>query len=137
MTRDRGSSAVELAILAPILLLILWLTIQFALWFEGRQVALESAQEAARWARQFADTEPAGQVTAESQKVAENYYLSLSTRVLGASLQDTTVNISGGRVQVTVHADVVSALFGLPLPVTETSGGPIECFHPAGSGLAC
>ncbi len=33
---ERGSSAIELAILAPVLLIVVWLTIQFALYTQGR-----------------------------------------------------------------------------------------------------
>jgi TadE-like protein len=35
---DRGSSAVELVLLAPMLLALIWLIIQYALYYQGRQV---------------------------------------------------------------------------------------------------
>ena len=37
---DRGSSAIELAVLAPALMLICMLILQFGLWFNARQTAL-------------------------------------------------------------------------------------------------
>src|SRR6266498_301586 len=55
---DHGSSAIELAILAPMLLAMIWLTIQFALWYQGRQVALAAAQLGARVASQAAERVP-------------------------------------------------------------------------------
>src|SRR2546421_5726384 len=44
---DRGSSAVELAVLAPALMLICMLILQFGLWFNARQTALAAAQAGA------------------------------------------------------------------------------------------
>ncbi|MBO0775133.1 MAG: pilus assembly protein, partial [Actinobacteria bacterium] len=41
--QDLGASAIELAVLAPALLLLVWLTIQFAVYSQGRQVALAAA----------------------------------------------------------------------------------------------
>ena len=55
---DRGSSAVELVILTPVLLALIWLIIQYALYYQGRQVALAAAQIGARVARQDANTVP-------------------------------------------------------------------------------
>src|SRR6266705_3313627 len=63
--RDRGSSAIELVILAPLLLAIIWMTIQYALYYQGRQVALAAAQLGARVASQDADTVPGWQALAE------------------------------------------------------------------------
>ncbi|HEY1346724.1 MAG TPA: TadE family protein, partial [Streptosporangiaceae bacterium] len=40
---DRGSSAVELVVLTPVLLALIWLIIQYALYYQGRQVALAAA----------------------------------------------------------------------------------------------
>lgn len=44
--RDRGSAAVELAILAPAILLALFASVQVATYFLARSVALAAAQEA-------------------------------------------------------------------------------------------
>ena len=41
---DRGSSAIELAVLAPALMLICMLILQFGMWFNARQTALAAAQ---------------------------------------------------------------------------------------------
>ena len=55
---DRGSSAIELAVLAPALMLICMLILQFGLWFNARQTALAAAQAGAVVARQEAASEP-------------------------------------------------------------------------------
>jgi Flp pilus assembly protein TadG len=125
--RDRGTSAIELAILAPILLALIWLAIQYALYFQGRQVALAAAQIGARVAREEAATVPTWQSDAVTQ--AKKYYNGLGTKVLGTGIQATATS-DGNDVQVTVTGQAASILFGLPLPIHETAGGPIECFRP-------
>jgi Flp pilus assembly protein TadG len=124
---DRGSSAIELAILTPVLLVMVWLAIQFAMYSQGRQVALAAAQVGARWARQHAKTQAGWAATAEAQ--AESYYAGLGTRVLGGNIVATALPDGPGRVRVTVTGNVASILFGLPLPIHESAGGPIECFR--------
>ena len=44
---DRGSNVVELAVMAPGLMMICMLILQFGLWFNARQAALASAQAGA------------------------------------------------------------------------------------------
>ena len=45
---ERGASTIELVILAPLLLGMIWLTIQFALWYQGRQVLTASPSRCSR-----------------------------------------------------------------------------------------
>ena len=51
----------ELVILTPMLLALIWLIIQYALYYQGRQVALAAAQVGARVARQDAQATPSYQ----------------------------------------------------------------------------
>ncbi len=125
---ERGSSAIELAVLAPVLLVLVWLTIQFALYTQGRQVALAAAQIGARVARQDASTVPGWQAIA--QRSAQDYYQGLGTRVLGGGVSATATVTGPSRVEVTVTGRVASILLGLPLQIHETAGGPVECFRP-------
>jgi hypothetical protein len=118
---DRGSSAVELVLL-----------IQYALYYQGRQVALAAAQIGARVARQDANAVPGWQAVAEH--AAESYYAGLGTRVLGGTV--TVVAAPGGvsQVRVTVTGRAASIMFGLTLTIRETAGGPVECFRPGLNG---
>jgi Flp pilus assembly protein TadG len=132
---DRGSSAIELAILAPALLILVMLVIQWALWFQARQVALNVAQDGARYAR---EQQPGWPRQAVSQ--AESFYTRVGTKVL-TDLQ-VQVNPPGGapgQVFVTVTGHVPTLIPGIgPLTVRETSGGDVECFRPAGTaGQQC
>jgi Flp pilus assembly protein TadG len=125
---DRGSSAVELVLLAPMLLALIWLVIQYALYYQGRQVALAAAQIGARVARQDADTVPDWQAIAEH--AAQSYYAGLGTRVLGGTVTAVAAPAGASQVKVTVTGQAASIMFGLTLTIHETAGGPIECFRP-------
>jgi len=109
------------------LLALIWLAIQYALYFQGRQVALAAAQVGARVARDEAETVPGWQ--ADAQQKAESYYSGLGTKVLGNGIS-AMASESGSNVRVTVTGQAASILFGLNLTIHETAGGPIECFRP-------
>ena len=126
--QDRGSSAIELAILAPMLLAMIWLTIQYALYYQGRQVALAAAQLGARVASQDADTVPGW--TGLAERSSENYYQGLGTKVLGSHISAVAVASGQGQVRVTVTGHAASIMFGLNLTIHESAGGPIDCFRP-------
>ena len=125
---DRGSSAVELVVLAPILLALIWLIIQYALYYQGRQVALAAAQIGARVARQDASTVPGWRAIAERN--AESYYAGLGTRVLGGAVTAVAAPVGVSQVKVTVTGRAASIMFGLTLTIHETASGPVECFRP-------
>jgi len=125
---DRGSSAVELVILTPMLLALIWLIIQYALYYQGRQVALAAAQIGARVARQDANTRPGWRAIAEHS--AESYYAGLGTKVLGGTVTAVAAPAGVSEVKVTVTGQAASIMFGLTLTIHETASGPVECFRP-------
>jgi Flp pilus assembly protein TadG len=131
MAADRGSSAIELAILAPVLLILSMLAVQWTLWFQARQVALDAAQAGARIAR----AQQAGW-PAQSVSGALSFYHQVGTKLLGGP--SASVNPAGGQpnqVFVTVTGTVPTLIPLIPaLTVTETAGGDVECFRPAQTG---
>jgi Flp pilus assembly protein TadG len=134
---DRGVSTVELAVLAPALLMLCMLIIQFGLWFNARQAALAAAQAGAQVARQEAAIDPGWQAAA--QTAATKYYRELNTKLLG-KLTATAWGRPTTDVYVTVSGPLgysVFPFFGLHLTVSATAGGPVECFRPASLGGAC
>ncbi len=134
--RDRGASTIELVILAPLLLGMIWLTVQFALWYQGRQVALAAAQLGARVASQDAGTMP--DWAGRAERSAQSYYRGLGTRVLGGQIGARAQTGGVGQVRVTVTGTAVSIVPGLTLTIRETAGGPIDCFRPdLNGGQAC
>ena len=58
--RDRGASAVELAILAPTLIIVSLLIVQFAIWFDAQHAALAAAQQGDLVAREDAAVNQGG-----------------------------------------------------------------------------
>jgi Flp pilus assembly protein TadG len=129
---DRGSSAVELAVLAPALMMICMLILEFGLWFNARQAALASAQAGALVAREQAATNP--NWAGAAQTAAARYYDGLHTSLLSR----LTAHASGSartNVYVTVSGPLgysVFPFFGLNLTISATAGGPVECFRPPG-----
>jgi len=136
---EQGASAVELAILAPALLVLTMIVIQFALWFQARQAALAAAQEGARDARVLSvnpavDPNWPQQVTAD----ALHYYDGLGTNILRGVTAVPFADPQAGTAGVTVSGKLNSLLnmFG-GITVTVTVQGPQECFHPVAAGGGC
>ena len=130
-------STVELAVLAPALMMLCMLIIQFGLWFNARQAALAAAQAGAQVARQEAATDPGWRSAA--QTAATKYYKELNTNLLG-KLTATASGNPATNVYVTVSGPLsysVFPFFGLHLTVSATAGGPVECFRPATAAGAC
>ncbi len=122
--------------LAPALMMLCMLIIQFGLWFNARQVALAAAQAGATVARQEAFSNP--NWGSAARDAAIQYYRSLHTHLLNSP----TALPSGTRttnVYVTVSGKLSYHLFPffpLSLGISATAGGPVECFRPATTGGA-
>jgi Flp pilus assembly protein TadG len=137
---DRGSSAIELALLAPALLILTMLIIQFALWFQARQAALASAQDGARTARTLAANDP-GTWQGLATSKAQTFYQGLGTKILtGVTATPVTGNEPNGiplvGVTVSGHLNSLLNMFG-GITVTVTVEGPEECFHPLDNPGVC
>ena len=130
---DRGASAVELAVLAPGLMMLCMLILQFGLWFNARQVAVAAAQAGATVARQEAASDPrAGRPTRRAPPRATT---PACTRTCSPSIAPHAYGSPGSNVYVTVKGQLgysVFPFFALNLNISATAGGPIECFRPAG-----
>lgn len=124
---DDGSSAIELAVLGPVILLIIFSIIQFALVEYGANVALHSAREAVSTLRLI--DEPTCQ-TRQQQVAADTvtYARSLGS----AALESPTVKPLCGAdsVSVTVTGHATSLVPGLTISVSRTASGRVEHFTP-------
>jgi Flp pilus assembly protein TadG len=117
--RDRGSVTVEIAVLAPVLLLVIFTIVQVGLWSYARSLALGAAQEGVATGRSYGSTVAAGRIRAE-QFLVEH---------AGDSLLDPAVvaQASVGSVRVEVTGRALSVLPGVPgLPVRQSAAGPLE-----------
>jgi Flp pilus assembly protein TadG len=121
---DRGSSSVELVLLAPALMFAIFLLIQAALYMHARHVALAGAQQGARLAR----TSSADSNALEQVRAATGSYL---RQLGGGVLSDSQVSVSNanGIARVDVTGRAVSIIPGITLTVRAHSAGPTEAFR--------
>jgi Flp pilus assembly protein TadG len=119
-TRDRGASPVELAILWPVLLLLVFSAVQVATYFTARTVALTAAQAAVTTERVHGATPGDGRHAAES-------FLAGS----GDWLRDARVSdpvYTGDGVRYTVTGTALTLVPGLTWRVSHTAHGTLEQF---------
>ena len=135
--RDRGASAIELALIMPVVLALGLLIVQVALWFHGRQVADAAAREGARVARS-APFDASGWESAATGK-AKEVIAAIGPQLLSNATAEAGVEGTDGRwVSVTGSAvQVIPLLPQLTFTITAKSGGPIECFRPDNGGDDC
>lgn len=115
---DQGSA--ELAVATPLLLLLMLLVIQAALWMHGDHVAAAIARQSAEAARTADGT--GGQASGEA----------VAAELGGSLLVDRTVTVERGETEVraVVEARVTSLIPGLTWPVRQELSVPVERFVP-------
>ncbi|SOC51217.1 TadE/TadG family type IV pilus assembly protein [Ornithinimicrobium cerasi] len=94
--RERGSSSVEVVVLLPLVLLLMFAMVQGGLWFHARAVALAAATEGARVAAAESSTAGAG-ITAATSFIADaGSGVVLDPAVTGSrSATTATVTVTG------------------------------------------
>jgi Flp pilus assembly protein TadG len=115
---DRGASAVELAILWPAILLLIFGAVQAATYFTARAVALSAAQVAVTTQRQHQASDGAGEQRARA-------FLTRS----GDWLRDWDVTQTGlttDWVEFTVTGDALSLVPGVTWRVSQNARGTLE-----------
>ncbi|GAC1322472.1 MAG: pilus assembly protein [Mycobacteriales bacterium] len=130
---DAGSSAIELVLLTPVLIALVFGLVQTALVWNARQLMGAAAQDGARLARtavalQSLDT-TAG---AGADDAVRTSTLGFLRQTGGASLQAPTVTVlrNGDYVTVTVTARTTGVFPGWALQVRASSRTPVEGFRP-------
>ena len=144
--RESGASAVELVIWTPVLFLVMFAAVQFGLDLFAQHVAISAAQEGAREARDnaYPDEQVGKDWAGESTAYAEQW----ATNLIGGLIEGETLNSSpvpatyvdfqdtaNPEVGVSVTFRVVSVIPFLPLNVSASSQGPVECFYNLATGL--
>ena len=122
LKRESGSASLEIAILGPALLLVIFAVIQAGMWFSARNLALAAAQEGVDASRGYQASSAAGVARAES----------FLRRAAGDTLQAVTVSAAGSSataVRIEVRGRCLSLIPGLAgPPVTQSAQGPVERF---------
>jgi len=114
-----------MVIAVPLLMLLILLIVQFAIWAHASSVAQATAEEALAAARVQGGTAAAGQQRA-AQVLAQ-----IGSSVLIAPHVSVTRTAATATVTITGTAEEVLPVPGLPLPVHVTVTGPVERFVPA------
>jgi Flp pilus assembly protein TadG len=142
--RDRGSSALELVLITPVLIALVFGLVQTALVWNARHTVGSAAQHGARLARtatalSLAVTSPgtaASPTTGATSSAADveirRSTLSFLRQTGGASLRHPTVTIAyqGLYAVVTVSGTTVGVLPGTSVRVSGSSRTPVEGFRP-------
>jgi Flp pilus assembly protein TadG len=111
---DRGSTAVEFAIGAPVIVGVILLLVQAFFWGMGGLAAHAAADHAVQTARVTASSQAAGQAdAAELLQQLGGWFVDNPAVTVHRGAQTTTVTIRG-----TAH--------GLPIPITATVQAPTE-----------
>ncbi len=123
---ERGSATVEMVIATPLLLLLILLVVQFAMWQRSVHVAQAAASEGLAAARVQGGTAGAGQGEAN---------LVLGQLSHGV-LVHPSVHVTRGAntTTVTVTGEAQAVIPFLNLPVHATASGPVERFRAPGAG---
>lgn len=108
----------ETVIVAPLLLMMLMLIVQFALWEHGGHVAKAAAIEGARAVRLEGGTQD------NAKSAAEDYLAQLGSKTVGSPNVVTTSD--GTTASVTVHGYAEMVVPGMHLSISATSSGPVE-----------
>ncbi|MEU6972109.1 TadE family protein [Kitasatospora aureofaciens] len=113
---DRGAVSLELAIVFPAVMLLIFTTIQAGLWYHARGVALSAAQRGVERARVQGAT--IGQGTAATSDFLDR---------AGTSISDRSVTGSdGATVRIDVSGTVNTWIPGLSLPVHQHASAARE-----------
>lgn len=115
---ERGSVSVELVVATPLMLLLVMLVVQFALWAHATHVAQAAANAGVQATRAYTSTARAGHDNA----------MTILDQLAGTVLTGTHVDarLDATTATVTVTGQAVAVLPGLHLPVRASVTAPRE-----------
>lgn len=119
LERDRGSTAIQMAIIFPFVILLILAGIQAFLWAYARNIAMTAAREGVSAGRMY-EAGPADG-TAKAQAALDD--------LAGNTLTKTSISTAGStgeRIRIRVQGRAMSLLPGLGVSVGATMSGPIE-----------
>ena len=120
-TTDAGSSIVEAVIVIPVVMVLLLVAVQFALWMHAAQVVQLAASEGDRSARSIGGGAAAGTVSA--QAVVDGPGSDVSSPAI------TVAVLAGDAELLRVSGTATSVLPGLSFAVSASAIGPIQEFR--------
>jgi Flp pilus assembly protein TadG len=120
---EDGVATIEMAVLYPVTLLIVFAIVQFGIWYHASDVAKAAAQEGARAARVEGGSAQAG-LDRANQVLDENARSIIAGRQV-VPYRDQNV----ARVEITGTCVRVVPIPGLSLPVHAVAVSPVERFR--------
>lgn len=123
-TRDRGANPVELAIVLPAVLVLLFSSVQAAAWFVARASARNAAQEAVTAQRAYQAPPGAG------ERRAREFLDRAGDWLAGWRSTPPRCTTSATEVSCTVRGQSLSVIPGVRWDVRETAHGTVERFTP-------
>jgi hypothetical protein len=114
---ERGDSTTQVILMVPVLMLLVLVGVQSAMWFHAANVAQVAAARGAGVGS--AAGGGAGAATSEAQSVVSDN---------GASLSTVSAGVSGDMLAVTVAVDVPHLVPFFPASVSRTQSEPLERF---------
>lgn len=121
-TDERGAASTELVLAMPLLLLLLLVIAQFALWLHATHIAQTAASEA------LAVTRVADGTAASGQAAAERILRQLGSGPLESP--HTTISRDFDEASVHVEGTVTTVVPFLTLTAVGEASGPVERFVP-------
>jgi Flp pilus assembly protein TadG len=126
---DSGASALEMSIVAPGLVLLIFFGIQSGLYFYGRTVAVQSAREGVSLVRLAKGEADRMVLQPLAEDKAEAFAVAVGRESLLDPVAEVTYDEAAGLVEVRVTGRVISLVPGLDLEVSEAVSGTIERFE--------
>ncbi|MCX4826202.1 pilus assembly protein [Streptomyces sp. NBC_01142] len=118
LSSDRGFGSVEFAVLAVVVLALIFTVIQVGLYYHARKVAQSAARQGVEAGRAFGAGEDDG--VAQAQTFLNRF---------GGSVQGSSVSSAGStaeEIRITVRGSVATLVPGLELDVVQHADAPIE-----------
>jgi hypothetical protein len=123
-----------MAFVAPGLLFLIFLCIQGALFFYGRNVAIQAAREGVSQLRLAQDQATYDDIHGGVVENTERFAVAVGREALIDPVAISSYDDGAGRVRMRVTGRVISLVPGLDLTVTEEAEGPVERFDAAVGG---
>lgn len=115
---DRGTGSVEVAVLAVVVLMLVFTIIQVGLFYHARKVAQSAARQGVDTGRQF------GSGPGDGVAQAQEFLARFGGSVSGASV--SSAGSTAQEIHITVTGQVATLVPGLKLTVTQDARGPVE-----------
>ncbi|MGW2016833.1 TadE/TadG family type IV pilus assembly protein [Streptomyces sp. NPDC001927] len=115
---ELGAAAVEFAVLALVVLALVFTAIQVGLYFHARKVAQSAARQGVEAGRQFGASE--GDGVAQAQAFLSRF---------GSSVRGASVSSAGStadEIRLTVRGSVATLVPGLTLDIVQHADAPVE-----------